>query len=146
MQLTIKNIVQKNTQTGKTYWSLDTSEGKMSLWDAELQKKLSPGMVVDAEVEEKNGYHNLRSVNKIISSGSSVGSCDNSIGESAKMKRRCEMMTCAKDIVLFSIPELKATPEATVASNVHKIKLVWSDLMKTIGEPIEVIDGENAAK
>lgn len=141
----IISIEQRKTKTGKIFWNVETSEGKMSVWDTELAKDITIkciGKIVEAEIETNGNFKNLMLINGILPDGSAlpeIKTAGEVIGESAKQKRKAEMMTCAKDIVLSAYKDEKVTvmPEVQAAELANKIKIVWKDLMKTIGEQVD---------
>lgn len=89
------------------------------------------------EVLGANGTTIYRNVTpaglKILSSATTPGEA---IGESAKTKRRAEMMTCAKDIVIAAIGDEKIQGEIPnrISYVASQVKIVWHDLCKQIGE------------
>jgi hypothetical protein len=151
MEISIKSIEKKQAKTGKTYWIVETSEGKMSIWDSLLAKDIEEkciGKFCDVEIEKTGKYTNLKLVNKVIGSSSfepaNKGTAGEAIGESAKAKRKAEMMTCAKDIVSLSYDEKEDNTDSIenrIAHLTNLTKIVWYDLMRTIGEPVDDLKG-----
>ena len=156
MEIVIKSITKKQSQNGKTFWSLETSVGKMSLWDAVLAKDIEEkciGKFCEVEVEKKGQYTNLKLINKVIGDSAiepaNKGTPGEAIGESAKAKRKAEMMTCAQNIIALSFDKKEDKTDSIenrIAHLTNLTKIVWYDLMRTIGEPVDDLKGGNDDK
>jgi 2,3-bisphosphoglycerate-independent phosphoglycerate mutase len=143
MIVTINTITAKKSSNGKPYHSVDTNKGIMSVWDGELAKDIEEkclGKTMDVAIKESGKYKNIIGVN---GEATSFGVVDNAppktsgeaIGESAKIKRKAEMMRCAVDVCMkkngFTDGEILA-------------QFKW--FMEQIGEPIEEKEEEKSTK
>lgn len=135
--VTIKSITTAATKAGKPMWQLETSDGRTNIFDAQLAKEINEkliGKTVQVQYEQSGQYWNLKFIDKIVSASPTTPNAiaDDKIGLSAKMKRKCEMMTVAKDIVLAS-----SLVDRELINITNTVKVIWKTLMREIGEPIE---------
>lgn len=56
----IGDILPATAKNGRPYWKLETSVGRMSLFDAELARDLYAGLVCDVEVVRTDNFVNLK--------------------------------------------------------------------------------------
>ena len=70
--ISIKLIEQRQSQQGKTYWSIETDQGKMTCFEKDiaeqLQKAQFAGVRAAVSVVEKNGFVNIRKVVDVLTS------------------------------------------------------------------------------
>jgi hypothetical protein len=61
-QITIKGIVEKISKVGNTFFIAQTDKGDMSVFDEDLIKlvQANVGKTITVNVEENNGYKNIR--------------------------------------------------------------------------------------
>lgn len=140
--ITITSITKKSSTSGKTYWQVESSEGKMSVWDKDLAKDIEDkllGKVVDAEYSTDGKYKNLKAVLGVVTADK-ITTTGEAIGQSAKMKRRSEMMQVAKDLVLEAFKDdnkgIDLESDKRLATLIQKVKIVWADLLRTIGDEV----------
>jgi len=59
----VKSIEERTSKaTGKVFWTVDTSEGKMSVWDVEIEKEIKKATLPTTlilEVQEKGNFKNI---------------------------------------------------------------------------------------
>jgi len=138
--ITVNNIEQKTTISQKTYWLVSTPSGNMSIWDEPVFKQLTIGKSFEVETLVSGKYKTIKIVYKESGQAASntVPSPSDMIGKSAQAKRKAEMMICAKDIVLSCLFGQKFdNPDVEMAERTKQTKVIWRDLMRTIGEPIQ---------
>jgi len=79
MKVFVKAIEERVSSTGKTFWSLDTNQGKMSIWDSGIATEIKDVGVqreFELNVEEKGNFKNVTGITgqkteKVSSEGSS---------------------------------------------------------------------------
>lgn len=128
IEFRIDGIENKEAKNGRNYTLLTTSEGKMSVFDKPVVEALKDkvGKTVRCEVEESNGFKNIR---KFISNGSEVKQETIKDNWSAARESKDLMMkvSYAKDIFLALynsslVKEIEATEEDIMAAAVKLIK------------------------
>lgn len=110
-RISIFGIEQKKSQGGKSYWIVDTSDGKMSIWDIglyELIKEKAVGNLCEVGVEttkSENGktYKNIKTLEAVLGNAAVKESKSDNIGESARLRRRTDCLISAKDLVIAKI-------------------------------------------
>jgi len=127
----VNDFKQGKTQTGKDNYSFKIDGIKYSGFGVPAIKN---GDEIDFEFQENGMYKNVRGNIKVLSTATTPGEL---IGESAKKKRASEMMIVAKDLTIRAYEGEKIPgdiPEVKIAEITKKVKIVWADLMRQIGE------------
>ena len=67
--ITLAKVEQATSKNGKPFLKItDSANNWYSLWDTALFPLAVQGATVEAEIEEKNGYKNLRSIGRTLPS------------------------------------------------------------------------------
>lgn len=139
MKFVINGFQIGQSKSGKAFLRLDTSIGKMSCFDDKEfdEVKSAVNKEVEAEVEEKNGYKNLKFIEKILSVSPVNEAYPRSIimAEAMEEKRKAEMLLIAKDVVLraYETFEPKDMPaEKKIAILIGQIETVANDLIRRL--------------
>jgi len=106
----IKGKVEKTSQAGKVYWSIDTDQGVMSCFEKSVAEKLDEG-THDVEVVESKGYKNIRAYyDKSEVPVEKVGSQEptDKFKEAREEKNRTMYVAYAKDILVALMPHADA--------------------------------------
>lgn len=130
---TIEKVWSGQTKDGKDNYRIKVG-GK--IFSGFNKAPANEGDTIEFDFKENGQYLNITKVLS-VKKGQTAGS---EIGESAKVKRKAEMMMCAKDLVLASMkdnPIEGKTSEESIARITGTVKIVWKDLMRTIGEPVD---------
>jgi hypothetical protein len=111
--VSIYKIEQKASKNGKSYWSIETSSDKFSVWDADLaklikDKALNKQCEVGYQTSEFNGktYYNMVSLEKVLGPAE-VEKAKVDISESARLRRRTDCVIAAKDLVIAKVIKLE---------------------------------------
>lgn len=106
-KVSLFSMNQKTTNKGKPYWLVETSDGKMSIWDAGLkdliqEKGIGNLCEVGYETKDVNGrsYTNLKSLEVVLGNAETQVKDPKGIGESARLRRKTDCMIAAKDLVI----------------------------------------------
>ncbi len=69
MHVEIKGIAEKKSKKGEDYWSVQTSQGTMTVWDEDIASKLrlcfGQGQVAEVQVATNGNFKNIRGFNGV---------------------------------------------------------------------------------
>lgn len=126
---------QFNSATGKEMYSINMGETRFSGFG---KSPASSGDTIEFEYKDSIvGDKVYKNITKVLNV-KKVQTSGEIIGESAKAKRKAEMMLCATELVKLALKDevLDGLREQKVAIVVNQAKVVWADLMRQIGEQI----------
>ena len=106
----VKGIEQKQSKTGRTFWSIDTDQGKMSLFDQPLLINFVIGKSLNIDFTEANGFKNIHKVlDGVKTEKPNQAVQSDKFTEAREEKNRTMYVSYSKDffIEIYNIDQMK---------------------------------------